>query len=86
MREKSLSNVNFVTKFFFLNDNVNQTFLSVHEQKKRYKCHFCHKIFSLSIDFYKNDLSICEGKKPVGHPYLYNKKEAKTLAIQHSIY
>ena len=43
-------------------------------------------LFSQSNDLNTNIALIHEGKKPVGHPYLFNKKKAKTLAIQHRIY
>ena len=43
-------------------------------------------LFSQSNDLNTNIASIHEEKKPVGHHYLFNKKENETVALQHISY
>ena len=46
MRGKCLTDVRFVTKKFFLNNDSNLNIASTHEGKKPSNCHSCDKIFS----------------------------------------
>ena len=70
MKVKSLTNVTFVTKAFFLNNDLNPNFSSVYEGKIPYKCHICVKSFFLNNDSNPNIADIHEGKSLINGTFV----------------